>query len=120
MKIPTGAILCAAMVPAAALAGQEVGEWAMDAGWCEEARLVFTADGTHESRMFDEGGWQSLASAPYRREGDVLVIDNPGETERLEVLEESAERLVLRNADPERRRQTGVMQIELVRCGDGA
>lgn len=109
-------LLFAALIPLRASAGQEVGEWALDDAFCDQSRIVFTADGLHESRVLEDGSWKSLASAPYRREGDMLTIETPETTERLEVLEESSDRLVLRNTDVERHRRLGTTSLELVRC----
>lgn len=110
-----GLILLSSALPAATA---EVGEWGIDAEMCAESRVVFTADGLHQAQMLQDGQWQALASAPYRRDGNILIVEADGAEERLEVLEESAGRLVLRNADEARQEALGIDRLELERCPD--
>lgn len=119
MNVPSvgflGLILLGVALHAAAA---EVGEWGIDEEMCAESRVVFTADGLHEARILEDGQWQTLASAPYRREGNTLIVEVDGVEDRLEVLEESADRLVLRNADEARHEALGIDRLELERCPD--
>jgi len=119
MNVPSvgflGLILLSSALHAATA---EVGEWGIDAELCAESRIVFTADGLHQARMLQDGQWLTLASASYRRDGNILIVEADGAEERLEVLEESAGRLVLRNTDEARHQALEIDRLELERCPD--
>lgn len=119
MNVPSvgfwGLILLSSALQAATA---EVGEWGIDAEMCAESRVVFTADGLHQARILEDGQWLTLASAPYRRDGNILIVEADGAQERLEVLEENTGRLVLRNVDEARHRALGIDRLELERCPD--
>ncbi len=112
----TACIALLALTPFKLFAGQEVGEWNINAEVCAQSRLVFTADGQHESQMFEGGAWQTLAAAPYTRSGDLLIIENPAGKETLRIVEESPGLLVIQNIAAERQRAAGSERVELVRC----
>lgn len=101
------------LAPAAAIAEDHViGEWSVDAESCREMRLIFDFEGNHSSVIAEEGRWLTLDVAPYRREGDLLIVDAEAGEERLEILASERDRLVLRN----RNSPMGDMTTELVRC----
>jgi hypothetical protein len=110
------ALLCTAfalLLPAGALALEDiVGEWSGDPDSCREMRLIFDFEGNHSSVIAEDGRWRTLAAAPYRREGDVLIVDSADGEERLEIIVAERDRLVLRN----RSSLMGDMSTELVRC----
>lgn len=110
------ALLTLLSTPTQAAPGSEVGEWGVSAATCANSRLIFTADGKHKTKMLDGGAWQELASAPYTRSGNLIVISYEEHTDELEVLEESANKLVIRNLDPAQMKALGVERVELIRC----
>lgn len=115
MRTLRGVPILAALLPFAVLALEPdpiVGEWAVDRASCREARLVFTFEGTKESLVAEDGRWKSLGAAEYWREGDVLIIRHGDTEERIEILEQQRDRLVLRN----RESAGGDVTTELVRC----
>lgn len=119
MNVPLVGFVGLTLLSSALLAATgEVGEWGIDAEFCAESRVVFTADGLHQAWMLEDGQWQVAVSAPYRRDGNFLIVDVDGVEDRLEVLEESAERLVLRNTDEARHEALGIDRLELERCPD--
>ena len=115
MNRPCQLLALLALVSATALASDLdviVGEWAVDAESCGEMRLVFNFEGIHEALVAEEGRWQSMGAAEYRRHGDVIIIKAGDVEERVEILVEERDRLVLRN----RESAAGDMTTELVRC----
>lgn len=103
----------ALLLPAGAMAMDEiVGEWSVDAESCRESRLVFDIEGKHYAMVAEEGRWQMLSPAEYEREGDVLIIRHGATEERIEILQQQRDRLVLRN----RESAAGDLTTELVRC----
>lgn len=101
------------LLPASALGIDEVvGEWALDAESCRESRLVFDIEGNHWAVVAGDGRWESLAVAEYRREGDLLIITHGDGEERVEIVVQERDRLVLRNPDS----PLGDITTELVRC----
>lgn len=103
----------ALLMPASAMALEDiVGEWSVDAESCRESRLVFDFEGNHYAMVAEEGRWQMLSAAEYAREGDVIIIRQEGTEERIEILEQQRDRLVLRN----RESAAGDLTTELVRC----
>lgn len=96
--------------------GSEVGEWAVSAESCATSRLIFTANGKHKTKMFQGGKWQELATAPYRRGGNRITIIYAEHNDELEILDESAERLVVRNLDEAQMKALGMESITLIRC----
>ena len=101
------------LVPASVLAMDEiVGEWAVDAESCRESRLIFDIEGNHSAVVAEDGRWESLGVAKYRVEGDVLIITHSEGEERVEIVVQERDRLVLRNPNS----PLGDMTTELVRC----
>jgi hypothetical protein len=101
------------LLPASVLAMDEiVGEWAVDAESCRESRLIFDIEGNHSAVVAEDGRWESLGVAAYRVEGDVLIITHSEGEERVEIVVQERDRLVLRNPDS----PLGDMTTELVRC----
>jgi hypothetical protein len=109
------AAMAVGSLAAAAVASQPaaiVGEWSPEASLCDEVRLVWTADGRHESMSFDDGRWQVAASAPYRREGDAFVHTYQGVTERMRFVDLGNGRARFDND----RNKPPLDKVELVRC----
>lgn len=102
------------LLPASVLAMDEiVGEWAVDAESCRESRLIFDIEGNHSAVVAENGRWQSLGvAASYRVEGDLLIITHSEGEERVEIVIQERDRLVLRNPNS----PMGDMTTELVRC----
>jgi hypothetical protein len=101
------------LLPASVLAMDEiVGEWAVDAESCRESRLIFDIEGNHSAVVAEHGRWQSLGVAAYRVEGDMLIITHSEGEERVEIVIQERDRLVLRNPNS----ALGDMTTELVRC----
>jgi hypothetical protein len=108
-----GAASVALLFPGSVFATDEiVGEWAVDAESCRESRLVFDFEGNHTAVVAEEGRWKALGTAEYRREGDLLIITHGDGEERVEIVVQERDRLVLRNPDS----PLGDMTTELVRC----
>lgn len=106
-------LLVALLLPASALAMDEiVGEWALDAESCRESRLIFDIEGNHSAVVAEDGRWQSLGVAAYRLEGNQLIITHSEGEERVEIVVQERDRLVLRN----RNSPMGDVTTELVRC----
>ena len=111
------AIALLACCPTALLAQDDlVGEWNLDEAQCEHTRITYTDDGRHESLQHGDGGWETTASARYRREGDRIVVDADGQSQTLEIVELAPTRLKLRNPDPEAMAALGVEHVTFVRC----
>jgi hypothetical protein len=108
-----GAASVAPLLPGSALAMDEiVGEWSVDAENCRESRLVFDFEGKHTAVVAEEGRWKALGTAAYRREGNLLIIATGEVEERIEIVTQERDRLVLRN----RNSMMGDITTELVRC----
>jgi hypothetical protein len=108
-----GAASVALLFPGSVLALDEiVGEWAVDAESCRESRLVFDFEGNHTALVAEEGRWQALGTAAYRREDNLLIITTGEVEERIEIVTQERDRLVLRN----RNSPAGDITTELVRC----
>jgi hypothetical protein len=106
-------IMCALLLPASALANDGIiGEWALDAEGCTESRLVFDVEGNHSAIVAEEGRWETLAVAAYRVEGDLLIITHSEGEERIQIVEQERDRIVLHNAG----HPMGEITTELVRC----
>lgn len=105
----------ALLLPGSAIAMDEiVGEWAVDDESCRESRLIFDIEGNHSAVMAEDGRWEILAVAAYRREGDLLLISHGEVEERVEIVVVDRERLVLRN----RSSPLGDITTEFVRCSE--
>lgn len=103
----------ALLLPASALAMDEIfGEWAVDAESCRESRLIFDIEGNHSAVVAEDGRWQSLGVAAYKVEGNLLIITRGDSEERIEIVVQERDRLVLRN----RNSPLGDVTTELVRC----
>lgn len=108
-----GAASVALLFPGSVLAMDEiVGEWAVDAESCLESRLIFDFEGNHWAVVAEDGRWESLGVAAYRVEGELLIITHSDGEERVEIIAQERDRLVLRNPDS----PAGDMTTELVRC----
>jgi hypothetical protein len=106
-------IMCALLLPASALANDGiVGEWALDAEGCTESRLVFDIEGNHSAVVAEDGRWETLAVAAYRVEGDLLIITHSEGEERIRIVEQERDRIVLHNPG----HPMGEITTELVRC----
>lgn len=107
--------LIALLLPGTALATDGiVGEWALAAEGCTESRLVFDNEGNHSALVAEEGRWETLAVAAYRVEGNLLIITHSEGEERVEIVAQEPDRIVLHN----REHPMGAIKTELVRCPD--
>lgn len=101
------------LAPASAMALDDiVGAWAVDGASCRESRLILDFEGNYSTVIADEGRWRSTGVAAYRREGNSLVVTSGEGEERLEILVEERDRLVLRNRASPPANNT----MELLRC----
>jgi hypothetical protein len=89
-----------------------IGEWALDAESCAESRLVFDIDGNHSSMVAGDDGWEYLATAAYQVDGTQLTITQGEIAERIQIVVQERDRLVLRNPES----AMGDITTELVRC----
>lgn len=106
-------VLFVVLIPGYALATDDlIGEWALDAESCAEARLIFDAEGNHSSIIVSGGHREILGVTVYRREGDLLIISHADGEQTIEIVVSEPERLVLRNRDS----PFGDMTTEFVRC----
>ncbi|MEA3642977.1 MAG: hypothetical protein VBE63_23990 [Lamprobacter sp.] len=97
-----------------------VGEWSVSSteerGDCADMRMVFDFEGNYVLRIAGDGGWQTLHAAGWRREGDLIVVEEATGSERFDVELESYERIVLVSRDAEVDRALGVGYLDLGRC----
>lgn len=119
----TRLLILLALLPAPAMAidlEDIMGEWAVDAESCRDARLTFTIDQMHEALVAEGGRWVSLAAAAFDIEGDIIVIhtsaDGTTPEQRLRVVAAERDRLVLRTDDAARAELAGTDTLTLVRC----
>jgi len=106
-------MMAALLLPGSALANDGiVGEWALDAEGCTESRLVFDTEGNHLAVAAEDGRWETLAVAAYRVEGDLLIITHSEGEERIQIVEQERDRIVLHNSG----HPMGEITTELVRC----
>lgn len=118
VHIGAGPVVACLLFAAAPLGAAEiVGEWNLDEGACEQARIGYTADGRHESLLREGDAWTTTASGRYRVEDDdTLVVEFEGQAETLQIVALDEATLELRNADAARMDAMGVDSVVFVRC----
>ena len=106
-------IMFALMLPGSALATDGiVGEWALDAEGCTESRLVFDIEGNHSAAVAEDGRWETIGVGTYRVEGELLIIIHSEGVERILLVVQERDRIVLHNPD----HPMCDITTELVRC----
>jgi hypothetical protein len=97
-----------------------VGEWSIstteEAGDCADMRMVFDFEGNYSLRVADEGRWQTLMHGQWRRDGDRIVTETDGRSERMAFEIESRDRMVLVSEEGPIDRELGVGYLDLGRC----
>jgi len=93
-----------------------VGEWAFGGQDCGEARMVFDFEGRFDLRLSEDGRWKVLGGGSWKRQGDLILTESDGRSERFSVDTESRDRIVLVSHDGTVDREAGVGYLELDRC----
>lgn len=97
-----------------------VGEWSLstteEAGDCDGMRMVFDFEGNYALQAAGEDRWQVLMHGQWRRDGDRIVTETEGRSERLVIEVETYERIVMVSEDGPIDRELGVGYLDLGRC----
>jgi len=113
-------LLLISLLPLAALADPDldplVGEWTFSDDGCMEARMVFDFEGNYGLNVAEEGRWKPLERGQWRREGDLIVTETDGRSERFDIELESRDRIVLLSRDVKIDREAGIGALDLRRC----